>query len=494
VKALFLTLLFLTSAAAQARDVWIGAVGIDQNIRTQNYQAFYSGAEDFIDDCTALGLDAKTDCRLYINSDPKLKCPSNQDYTVRTGNSALSADRVLAPPTSNLVLNDLRNALKNAKTGDNIVFSLMDHGSPSKTDPSCVYLSSFDTICTSDLKKLLSELKAQGLPARGVKVFIDAEGCFSGAFNGLSSDQVCARTTSDRYRATADTPSFWTQVKPYFKSHPKSFKLSDLRDFLPDLSYPDGGDFTSRVIHQRECRSDSSQLTIALENVTKQIANLNQLFSNLCEVGNQDSAADDFADLNEQPVADIFRQLSEAEQEACTVSPQSSQCAALDGLLKSRESYARVREAVVQFRSQWKVIGERWNSADNQIEKRKTAALEALSAAQSAHSSDDKIRKLQSIVNELDAEGGQLLDEMTKDRHVLIEQLNKMQLNPSYAALRRALNQVGEYICIKHILPEPDGGSIAGLKLEGANLPDDISDTDVAKQRASSCEESFIFH
>ncbi len=173
--------LFLPNVVA-AQDVWIHASGIDRNLHTQNFTYFYEEARDFLRECKASPL--KPDCHLYINPDKTLASKPDElkdlDFT---------GQKI---PTAKMVLEDFRRSIKKAKPGDTIILSLANHGGPTAKGNSCIFLSGVDYLCETDLAKVLKERPA------GVKVYINADGCFSGAFVDIASKDVCVTTWADR--------------------------------------------------------------------------------------------------------------------------------------------------------------------------------------------------------------------------------------------------------------------------------------------------------
>lgn len=176
----------------------------------------------------------KSQCKLFV--DPKL-------------NSASSGS-----PTRGGVLKEFADALNNAKPGDEVVLSLVDHGTPGFISSSCVHLNSIDAVCLNSIKDILKSKKP------GVKVFIDADACFSGAFAELANRDVCTFTQADRFRAWDTLPGesegFWSAADRA-KTSGKSLTLSQIRNTgLTAISEFDGGGFGSQSIHDRVCKNE----------------------------------------------------------------------------------------------------------------------------------------------------------------------------------------------------------------------------------------------
>ena len=191
--------IFLISPCAQAKDVWIHAIGIDENIHSQNYADFYRSGEDFETACAQ--SDQHPDCHLFLNAD-KANVPDGADVSLDFKKNEG------APNAQNLKL-FIQQTLAKAGKGDTVVISLDDHGGPvAGKSPSCIWLASNNYICEDDLKEILKNKPP------GVKVLVSADGCFSGGFMNLATKETCVATASSRLDfGTLVTHGLWNAVK-----------------------------------------------------------------------------------------------------------------------------------------------------------------------------------------------------------------------------------------------------------------------------------------
>lgn len=183
-----------------ARSVWIEVVGIEQdsNKIRENFEFFYNEAESFLKTCSTSKL--KPECILFLNS----------DWSLAGSSSEKIMGKHLPPsetPTKVAVLNLLEDKLKTSIPGDTVIFVLTSHGSISKSANSCIVINSQESICETDLVSIVQKKPA------GVTLFINAEGCFSGAFVDLTKPEVCTAIRSDRRNGSlAAGGFFWEQI------------------------------------------------------------------------------------------------------------------------------------------------------------------------------------------------------------------------------------------------------------------------------------------
>ncbi len=207
-----LTLAILTSVIrAQAADVWIDVVGIDQVKHEQSYQEFYTSAQNFEAECkTSI---KKPSCFLFLNEDPQL---APLLVSIPKG---LSFNQ--GQPESTKLSQFILNKIMTAKSDDTVIISLNDHGAPvPNRSAACVWLSAQDYFCESDLIEILKKKPP------GVKVFIDAAACFSGDFSNLSNSEVCVATASNRLNVgSVSARNLWASLS--FR-HPQT--LTDLQE------------------------------------------------------------------------------------------------------------------------------------------------------------------------------------------------------------------------------------------------------------------------
>lgn len=224
-------LIFFVSGSALARDVWIHAVGINTNSKSQNQSGFYVSAQDFLAACKASGKNP--DCHLFINSDPQYMATKNlskEELAFPSNNGPASSRKVLAA---------LQEAIDSAGTPPNtIILSLQNHGLPrqvisrdeiiteykkknfkSKEEEtefwnrnlrpgnSCISLNDGDEICDNDLTPILKKAPP------GTTILVNADGCYSGAFANVAKANACAVTATDQLHfGEGSKDSFWSNI------------------------------------------------------------------------------------------------------------------------------------------------------------------------------------------------------------------------------------------------------------------------------------------
>jgi hypothetical protein len=199
---------FNSSGIALAQDIWIRAQGVDRTDRKENFPAFYRDSSAFLKQCADSAV--HPDCAFFGDTTPTYASDPDQVKALQLP--------VEPPATRQAVLTLFQSKLASAKSGTTIVLNLDGHGSPSKTANSCIYLSDQDKICDTDLAAILKSKPP------GVRVYIDAEGCFSGAFVDLAGPEVCVSVGADRRSAGFSGDGFlWSKVR---NSNAKT--LSDL--------------------------------------------------------------------------------------------------------------------------------------------------------------------------------------------------------------------------------------------------------------------------
>ncbi len=207
----FLFIVLQLSVRVYATDVWIHAVGINETRVQQNYGSFYKSAQDFENQCAS--SNKKPECILFLNNSPKLRAYDEANSFKLPHNQG--------SPTAKSLKKLISEKLENAKSGDTLVISLQNHGAPvSGQSPACIWLSASDFICENDLKNILLKKPA------GVKVFINADSCFSGAFAELATSEICTASMSDRLNfGRMGRRNLWNSV---LERHPQN--LSDLSE------------------------------------------------------------------------------------------------------------------------------------------------------------------------------------------------------------------------------------------------------------------------
>ena len=187
------------AGTAEARDIWVHAVGIDTQDPTQNMTSFYQSGADFLKACHT--STRKPECHLFIDTNPKLAASPKGIETLR-----LTPNEGVATPTK--VLDFIRLALNRIGSKDQLIISLIDHGSPSLSlsGNSCVYFG-LETICDNDLTSILKDNPNK------VQIFVMADGCYTGAFTNVVKTGACAFVGSDQLHAgMSDRPTTWKLI------------------------------------------------------------------------------------------------------------------------------------------------------------------------------------------------------------------------------------------------------------------------------------------
>lgn len=188
-RALIL-LLIAFAAPAHAKDVWLNFVGMDHENPMQNYEKFYQEHGAFLEVCRR---NKSRDCLSYINGDPKLF----SEMARKDADALRAAKTSSGVPTQSGAIAQIKKALAQAKAGDQVVISLVNHGSP---DPkfgrrSCIWLQNFQPLCDEHLKELIGDLPEK----KGFRVLVSADGCYSGGFAALASKNTCVATGANQF-------------------------------------------------------------------------------------------------------------------------------------------------------------------------------------------------------------------------------------------------------------------------------------------------------
>ena len=206
----FLFLILVVAVNLEAKELWIQAVGIDTKLASQNFEEHYYEGRSFAQLCKTK---PSRQCEQFVNLDPKLAASEGgafalsqivQGHTIKNLNG----------PTKTEILARFEEALKNAGPGDKIIFSLVNHGGPSReekmeTGKSCISIDGDDCISELDLANII---KRHPLPERA-NLGIVVSACYSGAFHDLMAENVCVASTSDQYFASnSDTSDLWTSA------------------------------------------------------------------------------------------------------------------------------------------------------------------------------------------------------------------------------------------------------------------------------------------
>jgi hypothetical protein len=209
-RSCLILLLSIFSCVSSARDLWVEAIGIDELHRSQNFGSFYKAAHDFESACSK--SIRKPECVLFINPDNSL----SSSGTASTNTLTLNAGQ----PSSAMLTKFLTDKIALAKPGDTVILGLKNHGAPvAGLSPACIWFSSTDFICENEIKAILDQKPP------GVKVFVNADACFSGDFTKMAGNEICVATTANRFDfGTGATKDLWRSV---LEGNPDS--LTDLQ-------------------------------------------------------------------------------------------------------------------------------------------------------------------------------------------------------------------------------------------------------------------------
>lgn len=268
--ASFICLLLLNFSKAQAKDVWIHAIGIDENVHTQNRADFYRTGQNFESVCA--NSSKQPECHLFVNDDKSL-VPGGWPIE-------LEIKQNKGPARSGTLKTLIQQSLAKAGKGDTVIISLLNHGAPvAGKSSSCVWLSSKDYICDDDLKELLKNKPP------GVKVLVNADACFTGGFANLASSEICVTTASDSFNfGTGVTHDLWNAVK---NRHLK--KLSDIEEPV----YNESGTqllLASQLAISQRCQAARQKLDQSVTTVSFLLSFSEGYSEDSCSDGNYNSA------------------------------------------------------------------------------------------------------------------------------------------------------------------------------------------------------------
>ncbi len=210
----------------------------------KNMSPLYASAREFISVCEK----SNAECSLFID----LTAPRKDDVDIEVPNTPI----VKEFESKKTILKTFEKALKNSKSGDKVVFSVIGHGSPESSKSCIITGGGKGKICSEDLKKIIEKYKKPG-----VKVLISAEGCWTGTFHELASKEVCTYATSSKSKQSYlnNGNGFW-QLIDYFRDD-KEISLKKIRNqrmfFDPTFSQlrSSGGGFLSEVIRDKMCEN-----------------------------------------------------------------------------------------------------------------------------------------------------------------------------------------------------------------------------------------------
>lgn len=468
--------LFL-SEQLYARTVIIHAVGIDPKNISQNFNEFYSGAEDLVSYCNQAGLKLNDECKVYINLNiPRLKNVSTKIKTAE----------VKGTPDPDSVLKDIELTLKAAKPGDQIVLSLSNHGAPGLVQPSCIFIGprETDAICMKDLQQILNKHKKTG-----VKVFVSAEACMSGAFSELSTGETCTLVTSDRFRF-GHPMNLWASVLANKKAN-RLNNLSSLKaEFLKsDLLLPEGGGFGSQVIKFRLCSKQEN--SIPLDKRTKVASEarsmmrfINWRLDRLESDGLLCSHVDSYnkniynfvinIGLIIDTISKEFSPQVNTLKQYCISKPQNKLCDNVD-------KYEKLMSTT--FKEKLSIVFDDFLKESRLIEEQDKILL-----LKSKQASDSRQKVL------LENERMKLLRKSQGLNANLTAVINKNLGRGPYLELINVLSEINETACLDR---RTEGMTDKEYKISRLSLSrfrgDYVPDTDASMQEALKCESSFQF-
>ena len=234
---------FQTNVLAKTIMIHTTGINIASDGKSDNYKWFYQNAASYGKYCK----DNNIECSLYINPESKnMSEQSEYDYSLKT-----------QFPDKNVILNKFKQALKNATSTDQIVFSIDNHGINDNTNnPSCISINGLWTpssvICAKDIEDALKE------NINNAKVFILAEACYSGAFHKVASKNVCTFTTADTSRI-GHVFGFWSSIDKIKEENLNTqLTLTKLKPTLPKFyvfnNIKDAGGIASEFFEAELCK------------------------------------------------------------------------------------------------------------------------------------------------------------------------------------------------------------------------------------------------
>ena len=231
-------------------STWIHAVGINESNVNQNYDTFYKSAVSFNEECSR--SKEKPICLLYVNDNSALR-PSTSNFSDTIKNS-------LGTPNTKDLKKIISDQVMSAKDGDTVIISLQNHGAPvDGKSLACIWLSANDKICENDISEILKN------KPKGVKVFINADACFSGAFADLASSEICTATQANRLEfGYTNRRSLWNAIS---ERYPQT-----LKDLAEPIIKESGQQrlLSSQVILQQLCRG--ARKKVSLESVVSALS------------------------------------------------------------------------------------------------------------------------------------------------------------------------------------------------------------------------------
>lgn len=247
-----------------AKSMWFHVTGIDKKVPEQNRFSFYSAADSFYQHCSKT-LPSTDQCKVFVNTDKSLVDPSEANEL-----TALDLSYSKGHKSRDELLKTFADALDNAQKGDQIVFSLKNHGAPSidQNSPSCIYIDENEAICENDLAKLINDQPKR----RGFKVFIVADGCYSGGFLNLANENVCPIVSGSQFQVSHTSKlSFWSYVhkeKPALVRQAKPRNTSSSKSYYSpqDIHFLNGCNWAKKRWPKGQFLSHLISHTYALEN------------------------------------------------------------------------------------------------------------------------------------------------------------------------------------------------------------------------------------
>lgn len=194
-----LIFVLFVSSIALSKNHFIHVVGTSDKAE-KNYQSFFKEADSFKEFCKLISNQGAK-CTSFINLGAP-GAPGQIEIEDGKPRGKKSVQAPNAPLTRKQVLDELISALKSSSPGDQVHFTLSDHGYPSIFDPSCVTISATDSICSGEIQEIIKEHKKVG-----VKMFVSANACFSGGFADLSEREVCTSVSASKFKSSYNAPA-----------------------------------------------------------------------------------------------------------------------------------------------------------------------------------------------------------------------------------------------------------------------------------------------
>ncbi|MBI3558344.1 MAG: hypothetical protein HY074_18915 [Deltaproteobacteria bacterium] len=487
---------------AGARTFAIHAVGIDPDNLKQNHGDFYSEAEDFTSYCSKA---SDTDCTLFIDPD------KSKTEQVGTTDFAKLKAKTAGKPTFDQVKKALIEALDKAQFGDQVSFTIADHGwveggnAPAmdgggtygsaahrslferSQHTSCIALAGLnDDICADDIAKIIKEHKKPG-----VRLFVAGEACFTGAFASLGNNEVCTFTGADRWRMGGGGDAFWSQANG-FKRRGQVLSLEDMRRRGHwGIEQARGGGFGTQTTRAQLCANgglkdpniDFSQSEVNKEDRYTLAMLANEYNRKEGTLGTRVAKSVCKFDFEQDNVSSLSYLLQAMRTINGVIAPEIGPVRAL---AQARCTGAdQPHELCSAIRSFERDIGKFQSYADRlkQIDDKFEDMRSALSDA------DDKVKSSSgSSAAEARAQRGELLERYRKAQALYAKELGDAYPLKDDGFLH-AYNIIAENLCVKLGYPGEPNAGVRAYSLNGKAPSSDVGTEDL--DQAETCEKAF---